>query len=288
MGAVPHSCGATSANRSSAASAAWITSARRGCSNGGWNRELSNSRSGSWRRWRSLATTRCGDRPMRSRTRSLTSREHERLVEVLLAARSALQLARRGLRQRARRDQHHVAWRDAAHLERAVVDLAADRLELRPVVVVAGDAHLGHHHHALLALVALDADRDDVAGAYPVDSADGALDVLREHVAATDDDHVLDPPAQHQLAVEQVGEVAGAQPVVVEQRGGGVGTLVVAGRHRGPADQQLADVALGRGSNVSGSTIRISRPGSGRPSSGRRRAVRARSSGSSMSTGLAT
>src|SRR6188472_2825858 len=174
MGAVPHSSGATSANRSSAASAARITSARRGCSNGGWNRELSNSRSGSWRRWRSLATATITARsltgaPSRNATRPHRWRctrepktvpdgslarglarslgEHERLVEVLLAARGALQLARRGLRQGARRDQHHVAWRDAAHLERAVVDLAADRLDLAgPVVVVAGDAHLGHHH----------------------------------------------------------------------------------------------------------------------------------------------
>ena len=79
----------------------------------------------------------------------------------------------------------------------------------------------------------------------PSSAADGPLDVLGEHVAPADDDHVLDPAAQHQLAVEHVAEVAGAQPPVAEQRGGGVGPLVVAGRHRRAADQQLADVALG-------------------------------------------
>ena len=78
----------------------------------------------------------------------------------------------------------------------------------------------------------------------PSTARDGPLDVLGEDVAAADDDHVLDPAAQDQLAVEQVGEVAGAQPAVVEQRGGGVGAAVVAGRHRRAADDQLADVAL--------------------------------------------
>ena len=87
---------------------------------------------------------------------------------------------------------------------------------------IAVDAHLGDDHDALLALVALDAEGDHVAGADALDGRDRTLDVLREDVAATDDDHVLEPAAQDELAVEQVGQVAGAQPAVVEQRGGGV------------------------------------------------------------------
>ena len=47
-----------------------------------------------------------------------------------------------------------------------------------------------------------------------------------------DDDHVLEAAAHHQLAVDQVAEVAGAQPAVVEGRRGRVGLAVVAGRHR--------------------------------------------------------
>ena len=39
----------------------------------------------------------------------------------------------------------------------------------------------------------------------PSTSADRPLDVLGEHVAAADDDHVLDPAAHDQLAVDQVG-----------------------------------------------------------------------------------
>ena len=142
---------------------------------------------------------------------------------------------------RCRVDEHDVARRQPGHLERSVVDRVADVVELAGRV---GRSHLGDHHHGLLALVALHAEGDDVAGADTVEHPDGALDVLGEHVAATDDDHVLDPAAQHQLAVEQVRQVAGAQPPVVEQRRGGVVALVVAGRDRGPAQQQLADVTL--------------------------------------------
>ena len=162
--------------------------------------------------------------------------------EVLLAALGALELAARRLRERSGRHEHHVARREAAHLERAVVDPFADLVEATRRVA---HANLGHDHHALLALVALHAEGDHVAGTHAVERPDGALDVLGEHVASADDDHVLDPPAQHEFTVEQVGEVAGAQPSVAEQRGGGVGPLVVAGRDRRAAEEQFADVALG-------------------------------------------
>ena len=103
---------------------------------------------------------------------------------------------------------------------------------------------LGHHDEPLLALVPVDAEGDDVAGAHAVDVGERPLDVLGEHVAAADDDHVLDAAAHDHLAVEQVGEVAGAQPAVVEELGVGVGALVVAGGHRRAADLELADLAL--------------------------------------------
>jgi hypothetical protein len=91
--------------------------------------------------------------------------------------------------------------------------------------VLVARAHLGHHDDGLLALVAVDAERDDVAGPHAVEGAARALDVLGEHVAAADDDDVLDPAAQHELTVDDVREVAGAQPAVAEQRRRGVGRL---------------------------------------------------------------
>jgi hypothetical protein len=39
----------------------------------------------------------------------------------------------------------------------------------------------------------------------------GQLDLLRVIVAPTDDDHILQPPADEQLAVVQEAQVAGAQ-----------------------------------------------------------------------------
>ena len=78
------------------------------------------------------------------------------------------------------------------------------------------------------------------------------------------------------------------QPAVVEQLGGGVGALVVAGRHRRAADQQLADVALGQ--LLAGRRgRRCASPGRAPavPSSGRRR-TSALVVGVASSTGLAT
>src|SRR5207237_2380924 len=73
-----------------------------------------------------------------------------------------------------------------------------------------------------------------------VDLSDGPFDVLGEHVAAGDDDDVLDAAADDQLAVDEVGEVAGAQPAVVESGRRGLRVLVVAGRDRRAADLELA------------------------------------------------
>ena len=56
----------------------------------------------------------------------------------------------------------------------------------------------------------------------------------------------------------EVGEVAGAQPPVAEQLGGGVGALVVAGRHRRAPDLELADLAIAQ--HLAG--LRIARCGS--------------------------
>src|SRR5205823_12909064 len=75
---------------------------------------------------------------------------------------------------------------------------------------------LGHDDDGLEAATAVDAESDDVAGAYAVNISDRPLHVFREHVAAGDDDHVLDTATQHELAVDEIGLVAGSQPAVVE------------------------------------------------------------------------
>ena len=92
--------------------------------------------------------------------------------------------------------------------------------------------------------MAVDAEGDHVAGPDADDVGERPFDVLREHVAAADDDHVLDATAHDHLAVEQVGEVAGAQPAVVEQLGVRVRALVVPGGDRGTADLELTDLPV--------------------------------------------
>ena len=49
----------------------------------------------------------------------------------------------------------------------------------------------------------------------------GGLDVLRVVVAAGDDDEVLDAAGDVDLAVDDDGEITGAQPVVLRDAGGG-------------------------------------------------------------------
>ena len=123
----------------------------------------------------------------------------------------------------------------------------------------------------------------------PSTSADGPLDVLGEDVAAADDDHVLEPAADDQLAVDQVAQVAGAQPAVVEGRGGGLGPLVVAGGHARcpgsrarPTSRSAIDVArLG----IDDPDLQAGRRrGRAWPAGGRRR--RRRSAGRGVALGL--
>ena len=98
----------------------------------------------------------------------------------------------------------------------------------------------------------------------PSTRADGPLDVLRVDVAAADDDDVLDAAADDQLAVDQVGEVAGAEPAVAEQLGRGLGAAVVA--RASPTCPRISSSPTwrsGRTSPVEVSTMRISRPGTG-------------------------
>src|SRR5690349_5918048 len=102
---------------------------------------------------------------------------------------------------------------------------------------------LGDDDHALFA-VPVDAESNDVAGPHAVARGCCSLDVFGEDVAATDDDHVLDATAHDELAVEQIREVTGAQPVVVEEIRGEIGPAVVAGRHRSPSDLELAHLTI--------------------------------------------
>ena len=212
-----------------------MASARPGCSNGGWNADASISCSGSCRRCRSDAKT-AHQRASSSVSSRYSSRHFARCSlpdDVFGSVLGCTSITSRG----GRPQTSSVRWWIASRIASRSADRSWSRRRRR--------AHFGDDDHALLALVALHAEGDDVAGAHAVEHADGPLDVLREHVAAADDDDVLDPPAQHELAVEHVAEVAGAQPAVVEQLGRRVGALVVARRHRRAPDQQLADVALG-------------------------------------------
>jgi hypothetical protein len=124
-----------------------------------------------------------------------------------LAAQRPLQFAGAGLGQRPRGHQHHLVGRDPDHLDDPLGHRVAQRAEV--VGAVGRDPGLGHDRERLPPPAVHRAEGDDVPGPDAVHLSHGPLHVLGEHVAAADDDHVLDPPAHHQLAVERVGQVAG-------------------------------------------------------------------------------
>src|SRR6516164_7464989 len=112
----------------------------------------------------------------------------ERVVEVLGAAAGPLQLARRRLREGAGPDEDH--------LERRHADRVADPVDdgvVEPLGIV--ELGLGDDDDSFFAPPPRRAERDHVAVADPVDAGGGPLDLLGEHVAAADDDHVLDAAA---------------------------------------------------------------------------------------------
>ena len=117
---------------------------------------------------------------------------------------------------------------------------------------------------------------DDVAGPHP-DLAGHALDVLGVHVAPADDDHVLDAAAQHQLAVDEVAQVAGAEPAVVEARRWRRG----AGSSRG--DRRAPDLAArpppARRSAVAGGRVDDAHLQAGHGGAQQRQPARRRSAG---------
>ncbi|MCY1275775.1 hypothetical protein D9M70_244250 [compost metagenome] len=176
----------------------------------------------------------------------------EAAVVQLAAAGGTLQLAAGGLGQRAgiEQDDHrraflmglghgladhphqHVRWH---HLLHAAADLGGDADALAALVLhgEGGDAALAHHFHLRL---------------------DGALDVLRVEVVATDDEHVLQAAGDVQFATQQEAQVAGAQPgtavALDEGARAGFGVVPVAEGDAGAADPDLAHLAFTEGDAV--------------------------------------
>ena len=105
---------------------------------------------------------------------------------------------------------------------------------------------------------------DDGAWSTPR-GVEGRLDLLRVDVLAAADDHVLDAVDDPQVAVlVEDADVAGVQPAVGDRLDGVGGPVEIAAHDVGAADDHLAPLACGSGLPT-GSTTRISWPGSGSP-----------------------
>ena len=149
-----------------------------------------------------------------------------------------MELPRRGLGQRARRDEHDFRRRNSDRVGDACRDGGADRIG--PDL----DARLRDDDDGFTAAAARGPEGDHVAGAHAVDVGDRALDVFGKHVAAADDDDVLAPSADHDFTVDEVSEVSGAEPSVVDGRRRRFGVAEIARSDRVAAEFDLTDLAV--------------------------------------------
>ena len=169
----------------------------------------------------------------------------ERPGEELLASGGAPHLAARGLEHRAGSHQHDLVGR---HFDRRGHALGDGVREPRALDGVPG-ARLRDHHQRLGAeRLVRHAEGHDAAAAHALDRGRRLLDLLRHQVAAGLDDQVLAASADVDLAVRAVREVAAVEPPAGQRDGGGrLRLAVVAGGHRGAAEDETAHAHDPRG-----------------------------------------
>ena len=119
-------------------------------------------------------------------------------------------------------------------------------------------ARLGQHHdffgRALLVEQA-----EGGGAAHPVDEAGQLLEAVRRIVAAVLDDQVLAAAGDVKLAVGEITEIAGVEPISPGARGT-VPSSRYAGVEARRADQDAPDTALGQFGSPSSSAIRTDVP----------------------------
>src|SRR4029453_4447675 len=158
--------------------------------------------------------------------------------EVLPRARAA-QLARGGERQAVPARHQHDPAVDAGRLLHHLADAAGQLGPLRPALGMAL-----HQQADFPPLLLLDGEGAGIAAAQVRQRLDRPFDVLRPDVAAVDDDQVLGPAGDDQLAVAPVAEVAGVEPAIDQHGGTGLGPAEISGHDARPLDEQPADAAL--------------------------------------------
>ncbi len=136
-----------------------------------------------------------------------TAEDRELTGQVTIAAEAALHLAAGGLRHRPGAHQHDLVHLDLVLFGHGAADRVGQLAEIRLPVPL----HLLDDDEPLLAG---DLDREGGAAARPqlrMAALGRQLDVLRIVVAAAEDDQVLEPAGDEQLAAAQKAEIPGAQ-----------------------------------------------------------------------------
>lgn len=156
----------------------------------------------------------------------------------------AADLPRGGARQRAGRERHDLVDREPARRERA---LAAARRELRVVLGRRATPTFDEEDHPLRGrpLGAI-AHGGDAAAPHARDAADRLLDLVGRVVAPPDDQDVLRPSGQEQLAAVEKAEVAGVEPPLPQHPRRRDRLSQVFAEERGSGDEDPPDPSLGQ------------------------------------------
>src|SRR6266702_2555751 len=158
------------------------------------------------------------------------------------AARRPADLAARSLEHRVRRREHDLVRGHADQRDRERVDPGAQALPLRGI----GHARFGEHDDALGARARVfRAEHRDAALADALERPDRLLELVGIDVAAGADDGVLDAAGDVDLALGDIAEVPGIDPLAVQQLARGFRVAVIAARGRGPAELDVPFLALG-------------------------------------------
>src|SRR4029453_15645981 len=128
---------------------------------------------------------------------------------------------------------------DAGHLLHHLADAAG---QLGPLGLALGmDLH---QQDDFPTLFLLDGEGAGIAAAQVLQRLDRPFDVLRPDVAAVDDDEVLGPAGDDELAIAPVAEIAGIEPSVGQGAGAFLHLAEIASHDAAAAHEQPTYVAL--------------------------------------------
>ena len=95
--------------------------------------------------------------------------------------------------------------------------------------------HFSNNNDRFFTLVSINAEGNHISCTYAFNFSNSPLNIFREDISTTDNDDIFDTATDNKFAIQQIGQVAGAQPAFVKHVACCVGSLVVTRSHAGAA-----------------------------------------------------